>query len=295
MSFTAQLRAAIAASGLSLEELAAKLAAAGTPASASALSTWQTGTSRPERGHSMAALASLEQILGLPPRALHESLPARRPRGRRPGGHGLNGQVTALWEHPDVVERLLAKLDATVADLANPQLVNSRYQLRVDRAGNEREMRVTHLVRSLAPSTNRLLFLARYPSLQQAPMPVGTLRCEARRFRADPRSRLAVFEFGLSEPLRHGEAAVVEFGVHYPPGQSGRHTDVRVLPGARSVAVEVVFDPAHKPGLARTYYRSDPISPVRTLCEYQGRFVPHSIGCVEIDPAPGIYGVRWCW
>lgn len=295
MSFTAALRAAIAASGLSLDELAQKLRAAGTPASASALSTWQTGTSRPERGPSMAALTTLEQILGLAPRALRDSLPARRPRGRRPAGHVGNGHVTALWEHPDVVERLLAKLDASVADLANPQPVNSRYQLRVDRAGNEREMRVTHLVRSFAPSTTRVLFLARYPSLQQAPLPVGTSGCEARRFRADPRSRLAVFEFGLNQPLQHGQAAVVEFGVRYPPGQSGMYTDVRVMPGVRSVALEVVFDPGRKPGLARTYYRSDPISPVRTLCDYQGRSVPHTIGCVEIDPAPGIYGVRWCW
>ncbi len=80
--FERALRAAIAARGLSLERLHARLAERGAHVSLASLSNWQRGRSRPERSRSLAAVRELESILGLPADSLVALLGPRRPRGR---------------------------------------------------------------------------------------------------------------------------------------------------------------------------------------------------------------------
>lgn len=73
--FAVALRSAIAERGLSLERLRYHLARHGHELSIAALSYWQSGRSRPERPSSLAALASLEDILRVEPGALSCLLP----------------------------------------------------------------------------------------------------------------------------------------------------------------------------------------------------------------------------
>lgn len=295
MDFPAALGAAIAASGHSLDELADKLRGMGTPASASALSTWQTGTSQPERTGSLAALANLEQILGMPERALRDLLPPRRPRGRRRVVDELPASNKDLWEQLDPIERILAKVDATPADLVDPVPLSSRYQMLVDRNGHEREMRLTRLVRAGANGARRVLFLTRYHTLSQAPRLSRASGCELSRFRGDAESRFAVFEFLLDAPLEPREATVFEVGIRYPPGQSDMFTDVRVRPGVRDLSIEVRFDPDHLPARCHTFHQSTVDAEPRLLKQLDGPAVRPSMRLVEVDPPAGIYGVKWSW
>ncbi|MGH3432297.1 MAG: helix-turn-helix domain-containing protein [Thermocrispum sp.] len=294
MDFPAALGAAIASSGRSLDELAEELKGLGTPASASALSTWQTGTSQPERIGSLAALTNLERILGLPERGLRDLLPPRRPRGRRRADPASSDSVT-LWERLEPIERLLAKLDATPADLTDPAPLSSRYLMLVDGNGHEREMRLTRIVQAGPQGARRVLFMTRYHSLPQAPRLTRSIGCELSRFRGDADSRFAVFEFALEEPLGPREITMIEFGIRYPPAQSDMFTDVRVRPGVRDLAVEVRFDPARLPEHCETFYQSDVDAERRTLKKASGRAVRPSMRLVEIDPSPGIYGLTWSW
>ena len=81
--FSAALRAAIAQRGLSLDRIRYHLIQRGHELSVATISYWQSGRSRPERASSIAAIAALEDILGLENGHLAAKLPARR-RGSGP-------------------------------------------------------------------------------------------------------------------------------------------------------------------------------------------------------------------
>ncbi|WP_262414467.1 hypothetical protein [Streptomyces sp. ST1015] len=81
--FHEELRAAIAASGLSLDRIHERLRLRGVPVSAATLSSWQSGRHQPERRRSLSALAVLEDVLSLPPASLSARL---APPGRVAGG-----------------------------------------------------------------------------------------------------------------------------------------------------------------------------------------------------------------
>lgn len=293
MDFATALGAAIAAGGLSLDELAAQLRARGTPASASALSTWQTGTSQPERTGSLAALANLEDILGVPERGLRDLLPPRRPRGRRRGGDNPAENCGDLWGQREQVERLLAKVDATPDDLLDPIPLSTRYQVVVDGNGHQREMRVARIVRAGPSGAHRVLFMTRYHSLSQAPRPTRTSGCELSRFRGDANSKLTVVEYTLDTPLGPREATMIEVGMRLPPQQADMFTDIRARPGTRDIALEILFDPARLPKRCETFYQPNLDIPQRTLKTVEGAAIRQTMRLVEIDPAPGIYGIRW--
>jgi len=107
--FEAALDSAIAASGLSLDDLRKRLETKGLTVSVTALSYWRRGRRRPERSESLEALAGIEEILGLPPSLLLTLLGARRPRGRwidHPPG------TLARWKLWPSCEPLLKALDA---------------------------------------------------------------------------------------------------------------------------------------------------------------------------------------
>lgn len=293
MEFQAALTTAIAAHGSSLGELSEALRELGTPVSTSALSTWQTGASRPERRASLEALSNLEQILDLPEGTLRKTLPARRPRGRRTQHNGHHADNSELWQQADSVDRLLAKLNATAADLAKPVRLLQRIQLWVDHNGEERELRVTRILRAGAKVTDRMLFLSRYHSLNQPPRITHANGCRLGRFRADVNANLTLLEFVLDQPLAPGQATIVEFGLRYPTGQADRCTDFRVRPGTGQFALEVYFDPAGPPSGWQTFFQPQVTAPATVIAEHNGGTAPVVARYVGIDPAPGIYGVRW--
>lgn len=293
--FSAALRTAIAASGHSLEHLSRRLRTLGTPASVSALSNWQTGENQPERAGSLAALGNVEVLLGLPPRSLVALLPPRRPRGRwRPPGRTTLPH-DRMWEAPEAVTRVLAKLHTTPDNLHVPARISRAMRVRVDRAGHERELQSRQMLRGERDGTARMVTLLRFQSLPQPPVVVATEGCRLGRFRADIPGSLCAFELLLDRPLRHGELGLVEYTTRYPPGQSENHFDLRASPGVRDIALQVAFDPQRLPARCVGFHQPGMGMPERTILERAGTEIGTSFQFITVDPAPGIYGVRWDW
>lgn len=181
--FSKALRAALTASGYSLDQLSRELRQRGTPASVSTLSNWQTGENHPERPSSIAAVASMETVLGLPPRSLTTLIPPRRARGRRSAGPGLSHRL--LWRHPEALTRLLAKFDATPDDLVTPTRLSRYGKVVIDEAGHERETHTRVMLQATRDGTERCFTAMRCYSLPQPPTVYALEGCRLGRFRAD--------------------------------------------------------------------------------------------------------------
>ncbi|MEV6522361.1 helix-turn-helix transcriptional regulator [Longispora sp. NPDC051575] len=289
-AFGAALRDAIRRSGLSLDEVARRLRARHTPVSASALSYWQTGATRPERTSSLAAVTELETLLGEPPGALAALIGPRRPRGRRPGG---TPPADPLWTRPTALTRALDKLDAGLADLQHPVTVSQDLAYRIDGGGQEESVRVRRIVRAERDHTTRLLFVSRCGPLSRPPTVTYTEGCRPARFRADVPTATCVFEFLLDRPLRAGELAAVEFGLRFPPGQTDRHVVVAVPHPSRELVLRVTFAPGRLPASCHAYRQPgpDPAGRQRSGIALGGE----TAQSIVLDPAPGRYGIAWDW
>ncbi|MBW1596010.1 hypothetical protein [Streptomyces sp. JJ38] len=294
MSFHTSLRFAIAAQAMSLQELVDELRARGVRISVSTLSAWQTGRSRPEGVRSLEALPFLEELLGLDRGTLRAGLPARRPRGRRPAWEAaLATRHATLWRSSDAVRRLLAKVDADWSALASPQPLSQRSQCWVNRDGREAAARTSRLLRAGPGGAERFVSVYRFAALSQAPRITTVGGCTPARFRADPESGLAVFEFLLDRPLREGESAVVDVGLLCPSGRGESHFTCRVHSGARMVCLEAVFDSGRIPDGCFAYYQEHSGGRPRVLRRVSDAERGARFQHVEVDPVPGIYGVRW--
>ncbi|MGH3738422.1 MAG: hypothetical protein ACRDT6_22865 [Micromonosporaceae bacterium] len=288
--FSAALKAAVSGSGRSLQMLSRELAGRGTPASVSTLSSWQTGENHPERAGSLAALANLEQLLGVPPGAL---LPPRRPRGRwrPPGSIGLPHQ--RMWRSPAAVDRVLAELDATADDMFTPLRVSYGATTVLDARGAESEIHHRQLLLGDRDRCDRLITVMRYDAMPQPPT-VGDLEgCLPGRSRVDVPALLHAVELRLDPPLRRDQLRLVEYTVRLPPGQTDQHTTHRIQPGVRDATVRVRFHPARLPARCAGFYlstRGGVEQPVPG-----GVLVGTTYQLVLLDPAPGIYGLRWDW
>lgn len=293
--FSTAMRAAVAGSGQSLAALSRQLRARGTPASVSTLSSWQTGENHPERTASVAALASLEVVLGLPARTLIGLLPPRRRRGRwrPPGSTTLPHQ--RMWRSPEAVERVLARLDATPDDLYIPARVSRTMKVYLDADGSERETRHRHLLRGDVRPVSRLITILRSASLPQPPTIFAAEGCRPGRGKADVPGLLSAFELLLDSPLGPGELRQVEFGIRFPPGQRECHADLRVPPGMRDIVLQVTFDRAQPPARCFGWYQAARGRPEQVALELVSAGDGATFQWVVLDPAPGIYGVRWEW
>ena len=295
--FSDALRAAVSGSGRSLSALSRGLAERGTPVGVSTLSSWQTGENQPEREASLAALASLEGLLGLPPRALLGLLPTRRPRGRWKPPTRTNLPHQRMWRSPSAVERVLSRLDAVPADLYVPARVSRTMKVYIDADGCERETRHRHLLRGEGADATRMISLLRSASLPGLPRLVDAEGCRAGRVRADVPGSLSALEVLLESPLRDGELREIGFGIRYPPGQRECHADLRVPPGMRDLVLQAVFEEGRRPGRCVGFYRAARGRPERVVVEGEGvgKGLAAGFQWVVLDPVPGIYGVRWEW
>ena len=106
--FHVALQLAISNSGLTLDRLEVRLKQRQHEIGRSTLSYWQKGQRRPERPASLRALATLEEILGLPDAALSSLLGARKPRGRWIGYQGQELDWGELWGNTETVRGLAA-------------------------------------------------------------------------------------------------------------------------------------------------------------------------------------------
>lgn len=288
MDFAARLRAAVSASDLSLEQISAALGQRGTPVSRSSLSGWQSGISRPERPASLRALAELEQLLGLEPDELRESLPPRLRRGRTASAP-LDPADT--WENPDAVRRVLARLGAMPNDPTDPLPVAQRLLLSVDEHGIMRSLAISTLVQSRRNGTDRLISVSTDDEIQDAPQVVNARGATVGRFRADPASAVSAYELLLPRPLDVGELAAVDYTEHFTTRADGTELTLRMHPGARLMILGVQFNADRPPAACHAFFQPGAAAPEQELERVDGPLVQ----LIRLDPTPGIYGIRWEW
>jgi transcriptional regulator with XRE-family HTH domain len=290
MRFADGLRSAIASSGLSLEELAERLAKAGNRVSTSSLSAWQSGLSRPVRTASLRALGDVEKVLGVEPGSLAALLAEQRPRRSHSSTKTSDADI---WDHRPVFDRLLARLGAVYDDPAEPERLSRHMRAHIAADGSHRRLTVSGLVRGRREPSTRLFFFSFHGALPQVPSVIHTHGLTLSRFRGEPEHGITVQEFLLDRPLAHGEVASVGFTIAYPPRFQTDFLSARNRQHYRDIVLDVHFDPERKPTRAWAFHQVDPQSEERALHELDGSPDGTSYQLVRLDPAPGIYGIRW--
>jgi transcriptional regulator with XRE-family HTH domain len=292
MEFSGRLRAAVSATPLSLQEISAALRERGTPVSISSLSAWQSGTSRPERAASLRALAELEDLLGLPRDELREKLPARLPRGR-----SRTQQLTPeeAWQNPASVTRVLARLGAVPNDPKDPQPLSQRLHLKVDELGHMRSLAISTMLLARRNGTTRIISVTDDDTIDDAPRVVTARGAKVGRFRGDPGTGISAYELLFPNPLEAGQLTLLDYTEYYPRGVDSTDLTIRIHPGAREVALGVEFARVRLPVECHAFHqkRADASEqPLEGLVSGTAEG-GSTVQLVALDPAPGIYGIRW--
>lgn len=289
MDFAGGLRAAIDASGLSLEEIVEQVAERGNRVSTSSLSAWQSGLSAPSRTKSLQTIPDLEQVLGVEEGCLSGLLTQR---ARRPRTVPATN-VAELWTDPDGVSRLLARLGAVLDDLREPEKLSRRLRLVVDAEGNHRHLTNGAMVRARQRPATRMLYLSHFPWTSDLPVVTATSGLVFNRFRGDYARGLGAFELLFDPELPPQSTAWVEFTIVDPPRLATTYMNVRVAEGCRDLTMSVAFDPARRPRRCWAFRKTNARDTEQSLGELTGNRAGTAYQLTRIDPAPGIYGIRW--
>lgn len=136
-AFSRALSDAIAASGLTLDEISSQLTAAGARTSVATLSYWQNGHAMPTRRRSVAALPLLEDVLGLPRGSLTSILDRDAP---------LEWGMPLDKPREMDLAAILAKWRLSIGDMHSHRVLQQRWTVSGDgRAVVERSRAVTRV------------------------------------------------------------------------------------------------------------------------------------------------------
>jgi hypothetical protein len=293
-AFPTALRAAIQASGLSLDRIQYRLRSRGVSVSVTALSYWQSGRRRPERAESLAALGHLESVLGVAPGSLMALLGPPRPRGRA-NRESNRLPIESLWTHGEPVSNLLKRIDFTtdaaltkisqqdVMELAadkGEKKINVRQVLRAERDGAERTITVYDLERPGRP----------FPSISTSQS------CSIGRVAYDQAAGIMAAEILLDQPLHRGETVILDYALTHPGPPYSRGDDSycrKFTTPVREFVLELRFDPSMLPRYCEQY-TADPDNQItsRRRVEISADGRGHAVG---LDFGPGIFCVRWEW
>ncbi|MEU4744507.1 hypothetical protein AB0G02_29175 [Actinosynnema sp. NPDC023658] len=293
--FDRALRAAVRASGLSLERLVHRLATAGVHVSASSLSNWQTGRSRPERTESVHAVRVLEQILDLPQDALVRLLGPRRPRGR--WLDHVPGTVSYDAIFDDHARLTAIMTTGEFAHLGQCSYEGVEDRVTFDDDGVLRRVEVRNLVSALVDGVDGCVVYYRdegegHPEVR----PVEG--CRLGRTRFDDESGFLVAELLFDHRLNRGDVHLVAFDQHFTGTrarpESGDHYFKAFRSPCRGYLLRVAFHPHAVPVRLRSFranrWGDEPTEEHALPCHRNQ--VTH---VYTPDVAPGIVGVRWEW
>ena len=281
--FATALRAAIARSGVTLERLASDLRARGAPVSLATLSYWCSGRSRPERAGSLAALAELEDLLGLPANGLRRLLPARR--------EVEPVAAAAPWHREDQVRDLLDRYDLRLDGQVSRLSAHDRVEIGPDRI--KRVQRTRQVLRAEEDGVDRLVVVC-WGDGPDTPAPelVPVRNCSVGRVHVDHAAGLTSAELVFDRPLARRETIVVEHELRTAPPRPAAlsHQRMSRLP-VREYLVEVRFDPTALPHHCVQFSEMDGQERVKAV-DLDSEFTAHALG---MDLSPGRYGLRWSW
>ena len=285
--FPDALRAAIRASGRSLESLRRRLEERGTPVSIATLSYWQSGRSHPQRSASLRAILHLEELLQVP----HGHLLDRIGPRRKPFLPHDELTVAKLpIDHPEA-ERALAELGfGSPHDVVDVTIHDT---LDVDHEGVARVRTIRNVVRAARAGAQRLpaLLTLDVPSGESAQfLPVSG--CTLGRLVSRPDIGVFAAELVLDRPLRLGETAAAEHRVMLPRDHGPNQCiEYYLLRAVTELVIWVRFSPDRLPTRVESY--SDlggkrTSSPIRMSGSTSVQHVLHRVG-------PGVVGIRWIW
>jgi hypothetical protein len=287
--FPAALRAAIQASGLGLDRIQYRLRASGRPISLATLSCWQSGKHQPERAASMEALACLEEILGVAPKALAALVGPPRQRGRRIAGRLL--ELADVYRDREPILEALSRFDT---DWSESLLrVSQHDRIRIGRDRRVHGLVTRAVMRATTDGPDRAL--AVYSTDAANAIAIRPLRgCSLGKVFADRAAGLGLAELLFGHALRRGDHVMMEYAVGFsapfPADASWEH---RVSKPIREYAVEIEFTRSQLP--ARCVQFTSPTgSTVETerviaLDEYS------RASAVALDLGPCRFGIRWEW
>lgn len=293
-AFPSALRAAIQASGLSLDRIQYRLRSRGVSISVTALSYWQSGRRRPERAESLTALSHLESVLSVAPGALTALLGPPRPRGRA-NRESARLPIEALWTNSEQVSNLLKRLDfstdAALTKLSQhdrmelgadtgEKLINVRQVLRAERDGVDRTILVYDLERESRP----------FPEI------TAGQACRIGRVARDPAAGIIAAEIVLDEPLARGETTIVEYTLAHPGPPYSRGDDSycrKFTTPVREFVLELRFDPSMLPAYCEQHM-IDPDEQINNRRKVEVNAAGHA-HAVALDFGPGAFCVRWEW
>lgn len=272
MSFHDTMRAAILRQRLTLQSVRKRLADHGYPVGLSTLSDWQHGHARPASAETVHAL---EDVLGLPRRALTQLIP-RTDLSERCGALGQ-----LLDDLPGARERnvdLLAKQQRVwVNESGQTVRLVSQTVLRARRDGVDR-----HVLRYFAdPGTD----------LRRVDIE-GVANCTVGQVRWHPLAPVLVAELCFGQRLRAGETWVMEHRVTDPTGSPSNVYASAVRHRIEQFVLEIRFDPGGPRPRCHAFTQAD-------LYEPRRRTVPlpvtahHTVHLIGAPLLTGVHGIAW--
>ncbi|AHH95280.1 hypothetical protein GCM10010174_57900 [Kutzneria viridogrisea] len=274
------LALAIAARGLTLEQLRNRLSTRDVQLSAATLSYWKNGRSVPRREESLRGISVLEQELDLPKDALTSLLDRRGPRV------GLPPQP------PGRIESLLDWQRLPVGSGLRVLSLHETLHLGAD--GLPERLTLHEVVQATRDGVVRTHAGLRAGQSELAPRITATVNCSVGRVQTRHDDALAVVELVLDSELARGETAVLghEFTFSAPRRENYHQRHFRQP--VHSYLLEVHFAARAVPVQCWSYQRDlisrrqHRVRPVR----------PDSRPAVHVahtNLAPGTVGLRWQW
>ncbi|MFK3677501.1 hypothetical protein ACI2IP_07200 [Microbacterium sp. NPDC090218] len=283
-AFAGALRDAINARDVTLSWLQQQLNARGNRVAMATLSYWRSGARRPEGVQSLAALADIEDLLGLDRGALSRHLGPTN----RTGPLGPNQFPLDEEDLERAVMLAFDELGASYPDTSRELTTHSVTDVGAD--GNVAYSITRSIVQSTVGTITAIPFLEITPGIS-TPAPileaVSGGRIAARYSHPDGEVHGVLFE--LDHPLTAPDTAMVEWSVEYPPGYPPmRDTGHALAQKCRELLVWTRFHPDAVPDWCEERVET-PDGIVKTPVPVRGT----SVHLVRRAFGPGALGLQW--
>ncbi|MEU6485322.1 hypothetical protein [Streptomyces sp. NPDC046887] len=289
--FHVALRAALAASGLTLHRVQQRLRQRNIRVGVATLSYWQQGARVPSRTTSLRAVVALEDILGLAPGGLTRHLGGPVPKAARPVARSYR----TLLEKSASVSQLLADIDSpsygalrTVSQLERVRIGarrelhsrESQYVVRAERNGVDRFVMIHQGENGCEP--DRMT-------------PRAGDNCRVGRSRWDADSGVLVTELLFDTRLCVGDTHVFGFAVRDGTGEESNEWFQCFPETGGQYVLQVRFDPAALPVRCHRFTQG-PLGTTRRCLEQLTLNRQHgTVHIVDTRIRPGTVGIVWDW
>lgn len=279
--FARRLDLAVRERGMSLSLLRSHLVSRGVEVSVATLSYWTTGRSRPTRATSMATLAALEEVLGLPAGHLVQALPVERayhpPSTMMSPGEELANALEELALPGTAQRQRLLLHDVTVVG--------------PDR--RERSTTTRQVLRAEVDELDRWAIIVKHDPGQEVEVSAVSGIRLGRQLRLAATDTVVV-EALLPRPLLRGESLCTVHRVEYSGGTEETCHAARALNRhCRALVMEARFEGSAPRSARRLYLDTERVEhPVADTSLY---LAAGGLQSVVPDAVAGIHAIAWQW